>query len=118
MRILHEFKEFAVKGNAVDMMVGLVVGAGFTNVVNSFVKDVLMPPLLMLSGDSSLADRFIVLSEGSYASLEEAQTAGANVWAYGRFINTIIDFIIVAFAVFLVVKTLNRLRSMRTKKSA
>ncbi len=114
MSLLKEFKEFAVKGNAVDMAIGIVVGAGFTNLVNSFVKDVLMPPISLLSGSVSLPSRYILLSEGGpYPSLVEAEAAGAIVWKYGQFLNQCIDFLIVAFVIFMLVRTMNKLRSRR-----
>ena len=110
MALLKEFKEFAVRGNAVDMMVGIVVGAGFINVVNSFVKDVLMPPISLLTGPTSLQSRYLLLSGGKYDSLEAAEKAGAVVVKYGLFLNHLIDFLVIAFVVFLFVRTINRLR--------
>lgn len=99
-KIMKEFKEFAVRGNAVDMAVGIVVGAGFTALVNSFVKDVLMPPLGILTGPVDFADKVITLKEAT-------ATAEAITITYGEFISQIIDFVIIAFAVFLLVRTIN-----------
>jgi len=110
MSLVKEFKEFAVRGNAIDMMVGLVVGAGFVNVVNSFVKDVLMPPVSLLTGSTSLQSRYLLLLGGEYESIEAAEEAGAVIVKYGIFLNHLIDFLIIAFVVFLLVRTINRLR--------
>jgi large conductance mechanosensitive channel len=106
-----EFREFAMRGNVVDLAVGLVIGAAFGKIVTSFVSDVLMPPLGLLLGKVDFSNLFINLSGGSYASLAEAKAAGAPTINYGMFINTVIDFIIVAFAIFLVVRGINKLRS-------
>ena len=110
MPLIKEFKEFAIRGNAVDMMVGLVVGVGFTELVNSFVKDIVLPPFSLLTGPTSLQSRFIVLSSGEYASLEAAEKAGAVVVKYGIFLHRLIDFLVIAFVVFLFVRMMNRLR--------
>jgi large conductance mechanosensitive channel len=108
--MFKEFKEFAVKGNALDMAVGIVIGAAFGKIVSSFVSDIIMPPIGMLMGNVNFADLYLNLSEGTYASLEEAKAAGAATINYGVFINTVLDFIIVAFAIFLVIKQMNRLK--------
>ncbi|MCC6202405.1 MAG: large conductance mechanosensitive channel protein MscL [Gammaproteobacteria bacterium] len=108
--MLKEFKEFAVRGNVADMAVGIIIGAAFGKIVTSMVNDVLMPPIGKLMGNVDFSDLFINLSEGDYASLEAAKAAGAATINYGSFINTILDFIIVAFCVFLLVKGLNRLK--------
>jgi large conductance mechanosensitive channel len=105
-----EFREFIMRGNVVDLAVGLVVGAAFGKIVTSFVADVLMPPLGLLLGKVDFANLFINLSGGSYRSLAEAKAAGAPTINYGMFINAVIDFIIVAFAIFLVVRGINKLR--------
>jgi large conductance mechanosensitive channel len=110
MKIIHEFKEFAVKGNAVDMAVGIVIGAAFTTIVNSLVKDVITPPLGKLLGGVDFSNLFVSLSGGSYDTLAAPQEAGAATINYGNFINSIISFLIVAFALFMVVKMINRLR--------
>jgi large conductance mechanosensitive channel len=112
--MLKEFKEFAMRGNVVDMAVGIIIGAAFGTIVKSLVADVIMPPIGLLLGDVDFANLFIVLKEGSapgpFASLAEAQKTGAITMNYGIFINTIISFIIVAFAVFFLIRSLNRLR--------
>lgn len=108
--MLKEFKDFAIKGNVVDMAVGIVIGAGFGKIVTSFVNDIIMPPIGKLIGGMDFSDLFINLSDGQYDSLEAAQEAGAVTVNYGMFINTILDFIIVAFAIFLVIKQLNKLK--------
>jgi large conductance mechanosensitive channel len=108
--MLKEFKEFALKGNVMDMAVGIIIGAAFTAVVNSLVKDIIMPPIGFLLGGADFADLFISLDGQTYPSLAAAQAAGAPTINYGVFINTIIYFMIVAFAVFLVIKQINLLK--------
>lgn len=107
---MKEFKEFALKGNVLDLAVGVVIGAAFGKIVDSFVNDVLMPPLGVLSGGKDFRDYFIVLKGGSYATLEQAKAAGAATLNYGLFMNAIVTFVIIAFAIFLVVSRINRLR--------
>lgn len=107
---LKEFREFAVKGNVVDLAVGLIIGAAFGKIVSSLVDDVIMPPIGMLLGRVDFSDLFINLSGQDVASLAAARAAGVPVIAYGSFINTVISFVIVAFAVFVLVKQVNRLR--------
>ena len=109
--MLKEFKEFAVRGNVLDLAVGVVIGAAFGKIVTSFVGDIVMPPIGLLIGRIDFKDLFVSLSNASYRSLTEAKAAGAPVLAYGNFLNTIFEFIIVAFAVFLVVRQVNRMRS-------
>ena len=108
--MFKEFKEFAMRGNVIDMAVGIVIGGAFGKIVSSFVKDVIMPPIGKLMGGVDFSNLFINLSEGSYASLAEAQEAGAATLNYGLFINTVIDFVIIAFAIFMVIRTMNRLK--------
>lgn len=108
--MLKEFKEFAMRGNVVDMAVGIIMGAAFGKIVTSFVNDVLMPPLGLLLGGTDFSDWFIDLSGGGYATLASAQEAGAATLNYGLWINTVIDFLIVAFAIFLLVRQMNRLK--------
>ncbi|WP_084092412.1 large conductance mechanosensitive channel protein MscL [Andreprevotia lacus] len=114
MHMLKEFKEFAMRGNVVDLAVGVVIGAAFGKIVDSLVKDVIMPPLGFIIGKVDFANMFLVLAEGKtpgpYASVDVAQKAGAVTLNYGVFINTCISFIIVAFAIFLVVKAMNKLK--------
>jgi large conductance mechanosensitive channel len=106
----QEFKEFAMRGNVVDLAVGLVIGAAFGTIVTSLVNDVIMPPIGLVMGNVDFSDLFINLSGQEYASLAAAREAGAPVIAYGAFINVLINFVIVALAIFLVVKAMNRLR--------
>ncbi len=113
--MFRDFKEFAMRGNVVDMAVGIVIGAAFGTIVKSFVDDVLMPPIGLLLGNVDFANLFIVLKEGAkaagpYASLAAAKAAGAVTLNWGAFINTIISFIIIAFAVFLVIRGINRMK--------
>jgi large conductance mechanosensitive channel len=115
---LKEFREFAVKGNVVDLAVGLIIGAAFGKIVSSLVDDVIMPPIGLLLGKVDFGDLFINLSGQDLASLAAARAAGAPVIAYGSFINTVINFVIVAFAVFLLVKQINRLRRVAGLEAA
>jgi large conductance mechanosensitive channel len=105
-----EFKEFAMRGNVLDMAVGIIIGAAFGKIVSSFVNDVLMPPIGLLLGQVDFSNLFITLSGQSFATLEEAKKAGAVTIKYGLFFNTIIDFLLVAFAVFLMIRQINRLK--------
>ncbi len=106
----REFKEFAMRGNVLDMAIGIIIGAVFGKIVSSFVNDILMPPIGLLLGGVDFSDLFINLSGKPYASLAEAKAAGAATINYGVFLNTVLDFVIVAFAVFLLVRQVNRLR--------
>jgi large conductance mechanosensitive channel len=106
----QEFKEFAMRGNVVDLAIGIVIGVAFGAVVNSLVNDVIMPPIGLVTGNIDFSNLFINLSGQDYPSLGAAREAGAPVIAYGAFINAVINFIIVAFAIFLVVKGMNQLR--------
>ena len=108
--MLKEFKKFAMRGNVVDMAVGIIIGAAFGKIVASFVKDIIMPPIGLLLGDVDFSNLFVNLSEGSYATLAQAQEAGAATLNYGAFINTVVDFLIVAFAIFIVIRQMNRLK--------
>ena len=108
--MLEEFKNFAMRGNVVDMAVGIVIGGAFGKIVSSFVSDVLMPPVGLLMGGVDFADKFINLSSEAYATLGAAEEAGAPVLKYGAFVNTVIDFVIVAFAIFMVVKAMNSMK--------
>ena len=110
--MLKEFKEFAMRGNVVDMAVGIIIGAAFGTIVKSLVADVIMPPIGLLMGGVDFADLFIVLKEGAeaaapYATLADAKAAGAVTINYGAFANTVISFLIVAFAVFMLIKGIN-----------
>ena len=116
MSILHEFKQFAARGNVIDLAVGVIIGAAFGKIVTSIVNDIIMPPLGLLLGKVDFKNLFLNLSGGDYANLEQAKAAGAVTINYGAFFNTIIEFLIVAFAVFLLVRQINKLQSL-TKKS-
>lgn len=108
---LREFREFAMKGNVVDMAVGIIIGAAFGKIVTSLVNDVIMPPVGLLAGNMDFSQLFINLGDAAYPSLEAAVAAGAPVIKYGLFINTVLDFVLVAGAIFLVVRGMNRLRA-------
>ncbi len=113
MKWLDEFKTFAVRGNAIDLAVGIIIGASFSKIVTSLVNDLLMPPIGKLIGGANFADLFISLDPEKTAgirSLAQARETGAAIIAYGAFINTLIDFLLIAVCVFLVVKVINRLR--------
>lgn len=117
-----EFKEFAVKGNAIDLAVGVVIGAAFGNIVNSLVKDVIMPPIGILTGGLDFSEQFVVLKEApagaaAFATPEEAVKAGAVTLNYGSFITLVINFIIIAFCIFLLVKALNRMKREPEKQA-
>jgi len=115
MGMIKEFKEFAVKGNVMDMAVGIIIGAAFGTIVKSLVADVIMPPIGLLLGNVDFSNLFLVLKygtvgTGTYATLADAQTAGAVTLNYGQFINTVISFLIVTFALFMVIKNMNKLK--------
>jgi large conductance mechanosensitive channel len=109
--MLKEFKDFAMRGNVMDMAVGIIIGAAFGKIVTSLVSDVVMPPIGLLMGNVDFSNLFVNLSMGStFASVAEAEAAGAPIIKYGIFINTVLDFVIVAFAIFLVIRGLNKLK--------
>jgi len=112
--MIKEFRDFVMKGNVVDMAVGIIIGAAFTSVVNSLVADILMPPIGLLLGKVDFTNLFLVLREGKvtgpYSSLASAKASGAVTFNYGVFVNAIISFIIVAFAVFVLIRNINRLK--------
>ncbi len=112
--MLQEFKSFAMRGNVVDMAVGIIIGGAFGTIVKSLVSDVIMPPIGLLLGGVDFSDLFITLKDGSsagpYATIASAQEAGAVTIGYGLFINSVISFLIVAFAVFLLIKSINKLQ--------
>ena len=110
MGFIKEFKEFAVKGNVMDMAVGVIIGGAFGKIVTSLVNDVLMPIIGKLTGGISFTDLFVTLGDGEFKTLAAAQEAGAAVLAYGQFIQNIIDFIIIAFCIFLMIKAVNKLK--------
>jgi large conductance mechanosensitive channel len=120
--MLKEFKEFAMRGNVVDMAVGIIIGAAFGTIVNSLVADVIMPPIGLLLGNIDFSNLFLVLKEGAkapgpYASLAAAKAAGAVSINYGFFINTVISFVIVAFSVFLLIRGVNRMKKQEVAPS-
>ena len=107
--MLKEFKAFAMRGNVLDMAVGIIIGVAFGKIITSFVNDVVMPPIGLLLGKVDFSNLFIDLSGKSYATLAEAKAAGAATIRYGLFLNTMVDFIIVAFVIFLLVRKVNRM---------
>jgi large conductance mechanosensitive channel len=108
--MFKEFKEFAVKGSMIDLAVGIIIGAAFTGVVNSLVNDILMPPIGLLVGNVDFSNLFLTLTGGHFQTVAEAKAGGAVTLNYGLFVNTLINFLIVAFAVFLLVKQVNKLK--------
>lgn len=120
--MLKEFKEFAIKGNMLDMAIGIVIGAAFSAIVSSMVDDIIMPPIGLLLGNVDFSELFLVLKEGTvagpYATVTAAKEAGAVTWNLGLFINAVVKFTIVAFALFIVVKGVNQLRRKDEAKPA
>ncbi len=120
MNFLKEFRDFAVKGNMLDMAVGIVIGAAFTAIVSSMVDDIIMPPIGLVLGGVDFSDLFIKLRDGTppgpYATLQAARDAGAVTWNVGNFINAMVKFTIVAFALFMVVKAVNNIRRLAEKE--
>ena len=115
-KFIKEFKEFAVKGNVLDLAVGLAIGAAFNKIVTSLVNDIIMPPIGLILGKVNFSNFFVNLSGAEYATLEEAKKAGAATLNYGAFLNTIIEFLIVGLAIFLIVKQINRVRRLAAKE--
>jgi large conductance mechanosensitive channel len=111
MPVLKEFREFAARGSVVDLAVGVIIGAAFGKIVTSAVNDLIMPPIGMLIGRIDFTDLFIPLDGGQYPSLATAKAATAPIFAYGQFLNTVVEFLIVAAAVFLLVRQINRLKT-------
>jgi len=121
--MFKEFREFIMRGNVIDLAVGIVIGAAFGTIVNSLVKDIIMPPIGLLLGKVDFANLFLVIKQGEtigspYATLADAQAAGAVTWNYGLFINTIIAFFIIALAIFMIVKAVNKARKAMDAKKA
>jgi large conductance mechanosensitive channel len=110
MGFISEFRDFAMKGNVLDMAIGIIIGAAFGGIVNSLVKDVIMPPVGMMMGGINFADMFVALDGKTYATLAAAQAAAAPTINYGLFINAVINFIIVALAIFLLIRQVNAAR--------
>jgi large conductance mechanosensitive channel len=116
--MVKEFKEFAMRGNVVDMAVGIIIGGAFGKIVSSLVGDVIMPPIGKLMGNVDFSNLFLTLGGGTYDSLAAAKAAGAATLNYGVFINTVIDFIIVAFAIFMIIKMMNAAKKKEEAKPA
>jgi large conductance mechanosensitive channel len=121
--MFKEFKEFAVKGNAFDLAVGVIIGASFGSIVASLVKDIIMPPISLLTGGLDFSNKFIVLRAGkdgadSFTNIADAVKAGAVTWNYGNFISLVINFVIVAFAVFLMVRAFNKMKKPKSDAPA
>ena len=117
--MLKEFKEFALKGNVLDLAIGIIIGAAFTAIVSSLVDDIIMPPIGLITGGVDFSQLFVVLKgDGAYNTVQQAKEAGAVTWNIGLFINAIIKFLIVAFAVFLLVKAINRLTRKQAEEPA
>ncbi len=110
MKIMDEFKTFIMRGNVIDMAVGVIIGAAFGKIVNSMVNDVLMPPIGLLLGKVDFSNLYFNLSDKVYATLSEAQTAGAPVISYGIFLNNVVNFLIIAFVIFMLIQQINRLQ--------
>jgi large conductance mechanosensitive channel len=107
--MIKEFKEFAMRGNVLDLAVGIIIGAAFSSIVNSLVNDIIMPPIGYILGNVDFSDLYITLGSGKYDSLQDAKDAGAATINYGFFVNQVITFLIVAFSVFLLIKMINRI---------
>ena len=118
MGFVKEFKEFAMKGNVMDMAVGVIIGGAFGKIVSSLVDDILMPIIGKLTGNVSFVDLFVTLGDGEYSSLAAAKEAGAAVFAYGQFIQNVVDFLIVAFCIFLMLKGINKLNRKKEEEPA
>ena len=118
MSMMSEFKDFAVKGNAIDMAVGIIIGGAFGKIVSSLVNDVILPPIGKLLGGVDFKQLFVNLGETSYATLAEAQEAGAPVLTYGNFLQNIFDFLIIAFVVFMMVRSINNAKKKEEEKPA
>ena len=116
--MLKEFKDFIAKGNVMDMAVGIIIGAAFTAIVSSLVADLLNPIISLFMGGVDFAGLFAILGEGEYASLAEAEEAGAAVFAYGRFIMAVINFLIIAFVVFMLVRSVNKMKKEEVAEPA
>ncbi|HSN89047.1 MAG TPA: large-conductance mechanosensitive channel protein MscL, partial [Thermoanaerobaculia bacterium] len=115
--MFKEFKEFAVRGSVIDLAVGVIIGAAFGKIITSLVDDILMPPLGMLIGRVDFTNLFINLSGGNYQTLEQAKEAGAATINYGLFLNNVLSFLLVVFAIFLLVRWINRLRRQETPEA-
>jgi large conductance mechanosensitive channel len=117
MGFLKEFKDFAMKGNVIDLAVGIVIGTAFNKIVSSFVNDIIMPPIGLLLGNADFTQLYINLSNTAYNTMAEAVAAGAPIIKYGNFISTIIDFLIIALAVFVAIKFINKLNKTAEERA-
>lgn len=115
-QFIEEFKAFAMKGNVMDLAIGVIIGAAFSKIVTSLVNDIIMPLIGLIAGKVNFADLFITLSAGSFETLAAAKEAGATTLNYGIFVQNIIDFLIVAFSIFVAIKALNRLTKVAVKE--
>jgi large conductance mechanosensitive channel len=118
MGLVQEFKKFAIKGNAIDMAVGIIIGGAFGKIISSLVNDVILPPIGLLLGGTDFSSLFIPLDGASHASLEAAREAGAPVLAYGSFTQSVVDFVIVTLVIFFMVRGMNSLRAKEEEKPA
>jgi large conductance mechanosensitive channel len=116
--MLKEFKEFAMRGNVLDMAIGIIIGGAFGKIISSFVADILMPPIGKLVGNVDFTNLFLNISEGTYETLDAAKEAGAVTINYGVWLNSVIDFVIVAFAIFLLIKQVNRFKKKEEEAPA
>ena len=116
--MLKEFKEFAMRGNVLDMAIGIIIGGAFGKIISSFVADILMPPIGKLIGNVDFTDLFLNISEGTYETLDAAKEAGAVTINYGVWLNSVIDFVIVAFAIFLLIRQVNRFKKKEEEAPA
>ncbi len=117
MSMISEFKEFAMKGNVVDMAVGIIIGGAFGKIISSLVSDIIMPVIGKLMGGVDFSQLYINLGEGEYPSLEAAKEAGAATLNYGNFIQTTLDFLIIAFAIFMMIKVMNSVRKQKEEEA-
>lgn len=108
-KMVQEFKEFIMRGNVMDMAVGVIIGGAFSSIVGSLVNDIVMPLITLITGKISFTDLFIALDGGTYQTLADAQAAGASVFAYGNFIQKVVEFLIIAFVIFMAIKGMNKL---------
>lgn len=117
-KMINEFKEFIMRGNVIDMAVGVIIGGAFSSIVSSLVNDIVMPLITLITGKISFTDLFLALDGKTYATLAEAQEAGASVFAYGIFIQQVVEFLIIAFIIFLAIKGMNKLHKPAPKPEA
>ena len=118
MSLVKEFKEFAMRGNVMDMAVGIIIGGAFGKIISSLVTDVLMPPIGKLTGGVDFSELFVVIGPGTYETLAKAKEAGVATINYGLFINAVINFVIVAFAIFMMIKGMNALKRKEAERAA